>query len=549
MIKFDLTLSTDFVWDNRVHEFIEPFWIFVEDANSDYILHCEYFMIDSKNASLDHTVTFTVAISDPLPPHYFIRVVSDKWLQSEIILPVSFRHLILPERFLPATELLDLQPLPISALGNTEFEALYSSSIKKFNPIQTQVFTSFYHTHDNILLAAPTGSGKTLCIEFALLRQLARESSEKDYTIRCAYVAPNKFVCSEKYHDWSSKFGTHLGLSVVTLKGDLSADIKILEHGNIIISQTENWDLITRRWKNRKSITHLDLYIIDELQLISIDNGHVIEIITSRMRFISSQIEGHSCRIIATSTSLSNAKDLARWCGANSHSFFNFSLSARPVPLQIEIRGFDIVNFETKMQAMIKPTYDVIIQRCNFRYKPVIVFVPSKYAAQVTLNLLNQTIKDGMPNRFLGCKIDEISPYLAKLQEPMLKHSLQYGLGYIYEGQSSVDRKVVETLYDSATIQVLVTSSCISWGLSQISHLVIIMGTQQCDGSEYPIVNLLNMIGRANRPKVDENSFCLLMCHGPRKEYYSQFLLDSFPLESCINNFLHDHLNAEIVTG
>jgi len=36
-------------------------------------------------------------------------VVSDRWLQSEAVLPVSFRHLILPERYPPPTELLDLQ--------------------------------------------------------------------------------------------------------------------------------------------------------------------------------------------------------------------------------------------------------------------------------------------------------------------------------------------------------------------------------------------------------------------------------------------------------
>ena len=58
----------------------------------------------------------------PLPP---LQVVSDRWLQCESTLPVSFRHLILPEKFPPPTELLDLQPLPVSALRNPAFEALY----------------------------------------------------------------------------------------------------------------------------------------------------------------------------------------------------------------------------------------------------------------------------------------------------------------------------------------------------------------------------------------------------------------------------------------
>ena len=57
---------------------------------------------------------------------------------SETQLPVSFRHLILPEKFPPPTELLDLQPLPVSALRNPAYEALYSDKFPYFNPIQTQ---------------------------------------------------------------------------------------------------------------------------------------------------------------------------------------------------------------------------------------------------------------------------------------------------------------------------------------------------------------------------------------------------------------------------
>ena len=57
---------------------------------------------------------------------------------SETQLPVSFRHLILPEKYPPPTELLDLQPLPVTALRNPAFESLYSSKFPFFNPIQTQ---------------------------------------------------------------------------------------------------------------------------------------------------------------------------------------------------------------------------------------------------------------------------------------------------------------------------------------------------------------------------------------------------------------------------
>lgn len=40
-------------------------------------------------------------------------------------MPLLRRHLLLPEKFPPPSELLDLQALPVSALRNPAFEALY----------------------------------------------------------------------------------------------------------------------------------------------------------------------------------------------------------------------------------------------------------------------------------------------------------------------------------------------------------------------------------------------------------------------------------------
>lgn len=101
----------------------------------------------------------------PFPTHhtqYFIRVVSDKWLGAETVMPVSFRNLLLPDKSIPPTELLDLQPLPVSALRNKAYESLYSK-FDYFNPIQTQVFNTMYNSEDNVFIGAPTGSGKTIC--------------------------------------------------------------------------------------------------------------------------------------------------------------------------------------------------------------------------------------------------------------------------------------------------------------------------------------------------------------------------------------------------
>ena len=85
----------------------------MEDVDGETMLYHEYFLLPKVHSEREHTVTFTIPIYDPLPPQYYIRCVSDRWLGSETVLPISFSKLILPAKYPQATELLDLQPTPI----------------------------------------------------------------------------------------------------------------------------------------------------------------------------------------------------------------------------------------------------------------------------------------------------------------------------------------------------------------------------------------------------------------------------------------------------
>ena len=60
-------------------------------------------------------------------------------------------------------------------------------------------------------------------------------------------------------------------------------------------------------------------------------------------------------------------------------------------------------------------------------------------------------------------------------------------------------------------------------------------------------MDVLQMMGRACRPAVDERSRCLLMCQQTRKEFYKKFLNEGLPIESHLpTHFLHDFFLAEI---
>ena len=552
VLKVDLALTPDFQWDEKVHGYVQGFWIIVEDNDGEMILHHEFFLLKQVNAEEDHAVSFTVTLLDPLPPQYFVRVVSDSWLGSETIIPVSFKHLLLPDKHPPPTELLDLQPLPASALKQDGFDGLYAPRIKHFNPVQTQVFQCMYNTDDNALIGAPTGSGKTVCAEFAILRMLNKLAKKETDAVRCVYMAPTPELARERLQDWSARLGDKLGARVVSLTGETAVDLKLLEKGQVVIATPQQWDVISRRWKQRKNVQNVSLFIADELHLIGGAVGPIMEVVTSRMRYISSQLE-KPIRIVGLCTSLANARDLGEWIGATSHGLFNFAPAVRPVTLDIRVTGIDIVNFEARMQAMARPVYSAICQHAPSG-EPSIVFVPTrKHAKLASLDLLTFAAADGKPKKFLACDPEDLAPHIDKISDPAVRHALGFGVALLHESMDSDERELVERVFTSGAATVLVVTAPLAWGLTASCKLSVIMGTQYYDAggaasADYPVTDLLAMMGRAARPLHDDHSVCVLLCHAPRKEYYKKFLYEPFPVESHLDHFLHDHMAAEIVT-
>ena len=84
------------------------------------------------------------------------------------------------------------------------------------------------------------------------------------------------------------------------------------------------WDILSRRWKQRKHVQNISLLVADEAQLVgSGEVGPVYEVVISRTRYVSAQTDNKT-RIVACSVPLANARDFGDWMGANAHTIFNF---------------------------------------------------------------------------------------------------------------------------------------------------------------------------------------------------------------------------------
>ena len=543
LIKIDLTLTPDFAWDDSSHGFVEAFWIIVEDSDSEMILHSETFLLRKQMCDVEHSVSFTIAMTDPIPPQYFVRVVSDKWLGSETSLPISFRHLILPQKCAPATELLDLQPLPVSELANEEYVKIYGG-VKSFNPIQTQVFPQLFRGSENAVVCAPVGSGLDVCAEFAILEAASRLGPE---ALKCVYVAPYDAVVSRQLERWRETLEPSLGVRVMALSGETALDLKILNGSGVILSTPQNWDQISRRWRHRKGVQAVNLFILDGLHLVSSPIGPCIEVITSRMRYIGRQTD-RPLRIVALGAPIANAKDIGEWIGAKGQATFNFHYSSRPTPLQVQLLGFDSPFHETRLESMVRPAFQAICKREGSR---AILFVPSwKVARMATVDLLSMAAAGGDEKRFLGCQEEDLLGHLAGISDKALAHALSCGVGYLHDGLAEEARATVQRLFGAGAIQVLVCTASLVWSLEVESDLVIMMGTEKfqhhiSSASDYSLADVQQMLGRANSSEGSGPCTALVMCQTSRKAQLLKFLQEPLPAESYLDHFLHDHLCAE----
>ncbi|KAJ1973126.1 Pre-mRNA splicing, partial [Dimargaris verticillata] len=467
LLRFELTLTPDFLWDERVHGQAELFWILVEDVDGEEVLYHEQFILKQRYAQDEHVTMFTVPLTDPMPPNYFVTVLSDRWLYSETKLPVSFRHLLLPDKYLPPTELLDMQALPPSALRDSRYEQVYTQrrGIRVFNPVQTQVFNTLYLTDHNVFIGAPTGSGKTLCAEFALMRfwnttDGAREVDSKGrvHKLRAVYLAPYADIIQTRLRDWRDTLGPLDGPGgqprvFEALTGELTADLKLLDRADVVLATPAQWDVVSRRWMQRRTVQSVGLVLADELHTLGSVVGPTYEVVLSRMRFMASQTE-RLVRLVGLGSSLANAKDVADWLGVPTNALFNFNPLVRPVPLEISIQSYKVPHFPSWMLAMARPTY-LALQACSADQNGL-VFVPSRKQCRLTAaELLALATADDQDDLFLGCAVDTVQSYLPHVQDANLAELLRYGIGYYHENLSKSDQALVTALFRDGALRVV----------------------------------------------------------------------------------------------
>lgn len=544
LLQVQLEILPEWEWNVSLHGNYEPFLLLVEDCDGEKILHSEKFMVYRNYINDLHYVEFTVPLSDPIQPVYFVTVLSERWLHSEWKAPLILDTLRIPKKSPAFTELLDLQLVPTSALEIPSFVDLFDFSF--FNKFQSQLFQTLYKTNDSVFIGTSKGNGKSTLAELAILNNWRQNKG------RAVYINPSQENVNKLYLSWSKKFKNIDGESRVIRKltGDLTTDISILGGSHLILATAEQFDIVSRRWRQRKAVQLIELFIFDDAHMIGAgEAGLIYESIVSRMRLISAQL-GNDLRFVGLSSSLANGRDFAEWFGCTKQNVFNFDPTMRFHKIEeIRLQAFDITQNDSMILSMIKPCYSYLKANTTLESQRSLVFVPSRtHCVEVGIEILQLAAYDNW--KLERSERDDLDPYLNKVVDVALREALSNGIGYYYSGMNATDKLIVEKLFNANLLTILVATQETA-EFSPSANSVVVLSTRQYEGKEhryidYTINNLLEMIGCCTDES--QRAKTLILTSTPKLNYYNKFLNEGLPIESFMDIHIHDAFTTEIST-
>ena len=182
-----------------------------------------------------------------------------------------------------------------------ELFRIISSEIEEFRPSQTKAIDAGLLEGKNLLVCTPTASGKTLIAEIALMSAILGGKGKGIYAV------PLKALASEKYKDFTKKYG-HLA-KIKLLTSDL--DSSWAPDCDLCICTNEKLDSLLRR-RNQSWIGSIKTVVIDEIHLLNeLSRGPVIEIVITILKKKLKRLQ-----LIGLSATIGNPGELAHWLEA-----------------------------------------------------------------------------------------------------------------------------------------------------------------------------------------------------------------------------------------
>jgi ATP-dependent RNA helicase HelY len=431
---------------------------------------------------------------------------------------------------------------------------------------QSKALTSL-EEGNNVLVAAPTGAGKTVVADFAIY--LARHKNVKAF-----YTTPIKALSNQKYHDLVEEYGENqVGL--------LTGDTSINSEANIVVMTTE----VLRNMIYERSTT------LDALRYVILDEIHFLG---DRFRGqVWEEVIIHlpqSVKIVGLSATVSNIEDFGAWIESVRGATSLIVSETRPVPLDQSVMLQPSRHREPEIFDLYQSSVDSSrqsAQRKSPRVNPELIsrvreldrmaqrrsperesrrggrnhhssrndhshssahrFTPSRWAVVDELDYLDllpgiyfifsragcdaaveqclhaglelttdaearriRQIADGMVSGTMSTQD------LKALHYSSFRFALEQGFAAHHAGMVSLFREIVEKVFEEGLIRVVFATETLALGINMPARSVVIEKLEKFNGSDHvPLTpgEYTQLTGRAGRRGTDVIGHAVVVDH------------------------------------
>jgi superfamily II DNA/RNA helicase len=338
----------------------------------------------------------------------------------------------------------------------------------------------------SLMVCSPTGSGKTLVGELALLRA-AITGSKGLYLVPLRALAHQVFtLLKERY----SSFGLNIGITT----GDFQDDgVELSEH-DMIVTTYERADSLLRR--KSPWLDAIGAVVVDEIQNLSApERGARLESVLMRLRRNCENLQ-----IVALSATVGDPDEVARWLNCEL-----IESNQRPVPLINRVVKSDdktATLSELVMTTVQANGQAIVFSRTRREAESYALRLAQDVGRQMTTSEKNE----------LDRELESVENWNVRIS-PNLRVLLHDGVAYHHAGLGYKVRGLIERLFKKGLVRVISATTTLASGMDLPARIVVLTSPRSPqDYRNFLPANIVHqMLGRAGRPGFDKLGFGIIL--------------------------------------
>ena len=446
----------------------------------------------------------------------------------------------------------------------------------QLDPFQRQAI-DYIEEGKSVLVAAPTGTGKTLIADY-LIEEVLEEHGEVIYT------APVKALSNQKYREYCEYFGRDkVGLVTGDLVINREAPVRIMTteilrnmllEGPRVVAEGEQISAEQQVDIGVDAFSPSDVVLpdLDNLEAVIIDEIHFLDdeyrgtVWEELLIYLPSTI-----RILGLSATLSNLEEFADWLTQIREAQVEVVVETeRAVPLELKVacKDLGLVDRSTFEKEYGKwkgrggdegggmTRHVDIVKMLPHDHFPALFFIYSRKMVEMLARKLakhpqGQHLNNKGDRREIDRHLDEFEKRHPGVLTGSLRRMYRKGIAFHHAGLHVALKALVEELYEDRLLQMLYCTSTFALGINMPARTVIFDSLTKFDGTDFVplrIREFMQMAGRSGRRGIDPVGTVVVRqdfkyYHEVRELLHRLMTDESEPVESSFNLSFHSVVN------